>query len=94
MISSLCCGSGLRATPSDTRFDAGLDWANATIEPVLRMERLAGSEELLMRTMPIIPLYCDSYSYLQKPFVRGLPMNPGNLPLFKYAWIDTNWRPS
>jgi hypothetical protein len=24
----------------------------------------------------------------------GLPMNPGNLPLFQYVWIDTKWRPS
>jgi hypothetical protein len=53
-----------------------------------------GIEELLMRSMPIIPLYCDSYSYLQEPFVRGLEMNPGNMPLLKYAWIDTNRRQS
>ena len=55
---------------------------------------LAGSEESLMRSMQVIALYCDSYSYLQKPFVRGLAMNPGNVPLFKHAWIDTHWRTS
>jgi hypothetical protein len=44
-----------------------------------------GSEELLMRSVSIIPLYCGSYSYLQKLFVRSLERNPGN---------DTNWRPS
>jgi ABC-type oligopeptide transport system substrate-binding subunit len=54
---SLFAAPGLvGATWSDPRFDGGLDWANATIEPALRMERLAGSEEFLMRSMPIIPL--------------------------------------
>ena len=53
-----------------------------------------GTEELLMRSMPIFPLYCGSYSYLQEPFVRSLERNPGNVPLFKNAWIDTNRRPS
>ena len=56
------------------------------------MKRLAGCETYLMRSMPVIPGYFDSYSYLQKPFIRGLWMNPGNVPFFKYAWIDTNWR--
>ena len=61
---------------------------------MVRRTFLAGSEELLMRSMPIIPLYCGSYSYLQKSFVRSLERNPGKVPLSKYAWIDTNWRTS
>ena len=57
------------------------------------MKRLANSERYMMQFMPVVPLYFDSWSYLQKPFVRGLWMNPGSQPFFKYAWIDTDWRP-
>ena len=48
---------------------------------------------MLMRAMPVVPLYFDSCSFLQKPYVRGLWNNPGDVPLFKYAWIDRNWKP-
>jgi hypothetical protein len=47
-----------------------------------------------MLAMPVVPLYFDSFSFLQKPFVRGLWNNPADVPLFKYASIDTQWRPS
>jgi hypothetical protein len=53
-----------------------------------------GRQRRIADAAHVIPLYCAAYSYLQKPLVRGLSMNSGNLPLFKYAWIDTNWRPS
>ena len=55
------------------------------IGAMVRIVVPTGSEELLMRSVPIIPLSCGSYSYLQKPFVRSLERSPGN---------DTNWRPS
>jgi ABC-type oligopeptide transport system substrate-binding subunit len=58
---------------------------------MVRIVVRTGGEELLMRSMPIIPLYCDSSYYLERPLVLGLEMNPGNMPLLKYAWIDTNW---
>ena len=82
------------ATWSNPLFEARLEAANSTAERASRMEKLADSERYMMQFMPIVPLYFDSWSYLQKPFVRGLWMNPRTQPLFKYAWIDTNWRPS
>jgi hypothetical protein len=51
-------------------------------------------EERLLRAMPVLPLFFDSYSYLEKPYVRGMTRNVLDLPQFKAAWIDTNWRPS
>jgi oligopeptide transport system substrate-binding protein len=80
------------ATWSDPRFEAELQRANSMTEIASRMEKLVECESYLMRSMPIVPLYFDAYSFLQKPFVRGLSMNPGNVPFFKYASIDTNWR--
>jgi len=46
------------------------------------------------RAMPVLPLFFDAYSCLQKPYVRNLPLNAYDRPKFKYAWIDTNWKPS
>jgi oligopeptide transport system substrate-binding protein len=81
------------ATWSDPLFDARLEAANSTAESASRMKQLADSERYMMQFMPVVPLYFDSWSYLQKPFVRGLWMNPRSQPFFKYAWIDTHWRP-
>ena len=47
-----------------------------------------------MKAMPVIPIFHDTWAYLEAPFLRGLKSNPFGFPRFKYAWIDTNWRPS
>ena len=78
---------------SDPQFEALLQRANSAIDSASRLEKLAESETYLMRSMPIVPLYFDSYSCLQKPFVRGFGINLGNITLFKYACIDPHWRP-
>jgi hypothetical protein len=44
-------------------------------------------------TMPMLPFYQAAWSYLCKPFVRGLESHLLALRAFKYVWIDTNWRP-
>ncbi|HYZ82912.1 MAG TPA: hypothetical protein VE621_00835, partial [Bryobacteraceae bacterium] len=72
--------------------EAILQRANGAIDSASRLKKLAESETYLMRSMPIVPLYFESYSCLQKPFVRGFDLNLGNIILFKYAWIDPHWR--
>ena len=79
---------------NDPEFSRLLDYANAEPEPGLRMQKLAAAEERLLRAMPVLPLFFDAYSCLQKPYVRDLPLTAYDRPQFKYAWIDTNWRPS
>jgi oligopeptide transport system substrate-binding protein len=76
---------------SDPKFEELLQRANSTSDSASRFEKLAQSETYLMRSMPIVPLYFDSYSCLQKPFVRGFGINLGNITLFKYASIDPHW---
>jgi ABC-type oligopeptide transport system substrate-binding subunit len=68
--------------------------ANATINPAERMAKLARCERLLLSAMPVLPLCHDTWCYLQKPYVQGLSSNPFDIRAFKYAWIDTQWRPS
>jgi ABC-type oligopeptide transport system substrate-binding subunit len=79
-------------TWTSASFDRELENANATVDATERLERLSEVEKTLIRAMPIVPLYFDSYSFLQKPFVRGLWNNPSDTPLFKYTSIDTMWK--
>lgn len=79
---------------SDPEFSRQVDAANTVGDNATRMRKLAGCEERLLRAMPVLPLFFDSYSYLRKPYVRGLMPNALDTPSFKDVWIDTNWRPS
>ena len=59
-----------------------------------RMRKLATCEERLLSAMPMLPLFFDSYAYLQKPYVKGMSLNVLDLPAYKDIRIDTNWKPS
>jgi hypothetical protein len=57
------------------------------------MFALQECELFLLKAMPIVPLCFDAQYYLKKPYVRGVgPYRVGSR-LFKYAWIDSNWKP-
>ena len=84
----------LEAVWADTHVNPEVVKKNAEPEPGLRMKKLAAAEERLLRAMPVLPLFFDAYSCLQKPYVRDLALTAYDRPQFKYAWIDTNWRPS
>jgi ABC-type oligopeptide transport system substrate-binding subunit len=88
-------GSSVNASGwADARYDDMLVKANATLDPALRMEKLADCERYLLRAMPVFPEYYDVWAYPQKPYVRGIRPNAMDVHPLKYAWIDTNWRPS
>jgi oligopeptide transport system substrate-binding protein len=78
----------------DAGFGQLLDEANSELDTAVRMRKLAACEERLLRAMPVLPLFFDSYCYLEKPFVGGMTKNVLGFQEFKTAWIDTNWRPS
>ena len=77
---------------SDPAFDKEVSTATAIIDPELRMKQLAECEVALLRDMPVIPLYYDTWVYLERPEVHGLRLSPLGVPCFKYAWIDQNRR--
>ncbi len=79
---------------SDPEFDRSLATATSIADPALRMEKLAECETMLLSAMPFVPVYFDTWVYLERPEVRGLSLNPLGVPAFKYGWIDTNPRPS
>jgi oligopeptide transport system substrate-binding protein len=79
---------------ADKTYDRMLASANSTLNPAERMHKLADVETYLLRQMPLFPLYYDSWSSLQKPYVRGFPLSRLGWQICKYAWIDTKWRPA
>jgi oligopeptide transport system substrate-binding protein len=88
-------GSSVNASGwSDPQYDDLLAKANATLDPLLRMQRLADCERHLLRAMPVFPEFYDVWAYPQKPYVRGIRPNVMDVHPLKYAWIDTKWRPS
>ena len=87
-------GPGNPSSWNDPEFRAALAAANHTADPNERFKQLAGCERRLLTAMPLLPLYMDTWEYLRKPFVKGLKSNVFDTRAFKYAWIDTNWRPS
>jgi oligopeptide transport system substrate-binding protein len=82
------------ASAPDPAFSTELEAANATPDPAERMKRLAACETRLLTPMSFLPLFHGAYRLLCKPYVKGLASQPlAETPAFKYAWIDTNWRP-
>ena len=79
---------------SDPVFDKILTEADAVADPIVRMQELAACERYLLKSMPVVPIFHNVWLYLQKPFVRGIEGNALDKHPFKYAWIDTNWRPA
>jgi len=77
---------------SDPEYDEMLSSATSIAHPALRMTALSACEERLLRGMPFIPLYFDSWVYLERPEVHGLRLNFLGTPYFKYVWIDENRR--
>jgi oligopeptide transport system substrate-binding protein len=86
-------GDGYGSGWNDSQYNEMLSLAHATADPVLRMSELAECERVLLQAMPILPLSHDVQPNLRKPFLKGLGSNLLNREQFKYAWIDTNWRP-
>jgi oligopeptide transport system substrate-binding protein len=78
----------------DTKFDHDFTVANRLLDPAERMKALAKCEVQLIESMPVIPIFHDTWTYLEAPYVLGVKPNPFGAPRFKYASIDTHWRPS
>lgn len=78
---------------ADSKYDAMIAEAGATVDRQLRLQKLAQSEDHFLRAMPIVPLSTFVFPSLAKPFVKSLSSNLLDRQQFKYVWIDQNWRP-
>jgi oligopeptide transport system substrate-binding protein len=86
--------SGNPARWSDPGYAADLAAANAILSRTERLKRLADCERRLLGAMPFLPLFHTAFSFLCKPYVRGLTSHLFDVRAYKYVWIDTKWRPS
>jgi len=77
---------------SDRKYDGQLASAKTEIEPAVRLRKLSDCEDLLLQSMPCVPLYTDVWVYLCKPFVSGFGRNPFQSGALQHARIDTHWR--
>jgi oligopeptide transport system substrate-binding protein len=82
------------ASAPDLVFSSEVEAANTIPNPAERMRRLAACETRLLKRMSFLPLFHEAYRFLCKPYVKGLGSQPlAETRAFRYAWIDTNWRP-
>ena len=89
-LSQFMTGSSYSGTGwSDPKYDLMLNRANELIVPAERMHALASCERYLLAAMPVVPIYFDAWSYLQKPYVHGGGGSPFDTRPFKYTWMDT-----
>jgi ABC-type oligopeptide transport system substrate-binding subunit len=78
----------------DPIYDRMLIEANAELDAIARMRKLAETEAYMLKAMPIIPILHDTLNYLQKPYIHGFRLTMlGMAPSFKYTWVDLNWKP-
>ena len=78
---------------TDAEYVSMLDEANQTLDFAGRFEKLARAEARLLHEMPIIPLTFPQAHHLRKPYVHALDPDPLDAHYFRYAWIDTRWKP-
>jgi oligopeptide transport system substrate-binding protein len=64
--------------------------AKGTVDRATRLKKVAECDRMVMEGMPIIPLIDNSWDYMSKPYVKGLPLNAIYDFRFKYAWVGTN----
>ncbi len=73
---------------ANDEYDSYIKTARGTTDQAVRMDALRKAEELLMKEMPIIPIYFYTQPYAQKPYVTGVFKPVNRYPYFIYADID------
>jgi oligopeptide transport system substrate-binding protein len=73
---------------SSPKYDAMLDEANRTLDPVKRYDLLAKAEAFLLEEQPVMPLATTATNWMKKPYVKGMYPNPGSLHAWKFIYIE------
>lgn len=64
-------------------YDRLLHAAEKEIDPQKRLDLLSQAEQILVTEVPIIPLYHYVNKYVMRDNVKGVPLNPRNMVIFK-----------
>jgi oligopeptide transport system substrate-binding protein len=73
-------------------FDALLDEAAVTVDPVARLAKVKQAEALVLDEAAIIPLYAYTQKNLVRPYVRGYAQNLIAQPPLWRVWLDPDWK--
>lgn len=77
-----------RSNWKNPEFDRLLERSNAETDPVKRLAIMREAEALVMRDLPMIPLYFYTRSRLVKPYVHGIHSNFLDRHPWKAVWIE------
>jgi oligopeptide transport system substrate-binding protein len=81
-------GSGLNGTNwQNERYIELLDKSDHALDPQLRYTYLKEAERLIMSEMPIIPLFSQTYKYVQNPKLKGVYLTPVGMLELKHAYF-------
>ncbi len=72
----------------DPKFDALLDKANNTKDPMKRLEIMAEAEFYMLQDQPVMPLSTNGTSWMKKPYIKGMYPNPGTMHPWKFVYIE------
>jgi oligopeptide transport system substrate-binding protein len=75
---------------SNAQYDQLLDAATKERDPQKRLDLLAQAEQILVTEVPIIPLYHYVNKYAFRDNVKGIPLNPRNMVVFKRVTAGRN----
>lgn len=70
-------------------FDALIDFSKTSTDATERMKKLIEAEKILMKDLPIVPLYYPGSAYVIRPYVKGLVTHSfGADTDYKWTYIE------
>lgn len=74
---------------SNAEYDRLISLSSHTMDPVKRAAIMQEAEALLMREMPVAPVYFYVRNYLRLPNVKGWDPNLVDIHPYKYVWLES-----
>ena len=76
---------------SNAEYDKLVDDAKSTGDQAKRMEDMKQAEQILLRDLPVAPVFYPAWNYIEKPYVKGIQhFAVGSDYEFKFASMDAH----
>lgn len=72
-------------------YDHLLALSRQETDPARRFDLLRQAEAILLREVPVLPIYTYAVNSLTKPYVRGMYPTPLDVHPLNEVWIDHDW---
>lgn len=73
---------------SSSQYDQAVERSDHEMDATKRVGEIAEAESLLMKDMPICPIYFYTRDYLKQPFVKGWLPNLLDIHPYKFVWLE------